>query len=124
MDCHTRLVQHPNSWCVQRFWTTAGIMRMFKPVFVLAAVLLCGCSSDRFRNGHGDVGQFILEKAIVSGATPIFTNAVLSASGHWRYFEDQQGVVIHMAPADYPAVESFLLQTLGQPKLGPKDTPS
>ena len=29
-----------------------------------------------------------------------------------------------MAPADYPALESFLIETFGQPKVEPKDTPS
>ena len=95
-----------------------------KSCFLVVLALLCGCASDRFRSGHGDLGQFILQRAIASGATPVSTNALLRVSRGWRYFEDADGVVIHLAPADYPALESFLIKTFGPPKVGPQDTPS
>jgi len=85
--------------------------------------LLCGCATDHFRSGHGDAGHFILQKAIAFGATPTTTNAALASTGGWRYFEDEQGAVVHMASLDYAALERFLLATFGQPKMGPKDTP-
>jgi hypothetical protein len=91
--------------------------------FILEVVLLCGCAADHFTSGHGDIGQFIVQKAVASGATALSTNAVLAVGGHWRYFDDEHGVVIRMAPAQYPAVELFLIQTFGQPKVGPRDTP-
>lgn len=100
-------------------------MKITKASFVLAVVTsLCGCATSRFKSGSGNVGTFILQRALVAGATPVFTNAALRVSGGWRYFEDQNGAAIRMAPADYPAVESFLVQTFGEPKVGPKDTPS
>jgi hypothetical protein len=81
-------------------------------------------AADQFKPGSGDVGRFILEKALAAGATPISTNEVLRVTEGWRYFQDDKGVVVHMAPVDYPALEFFLLHTFGQPKVGPKDTPS
>ena len=92
--------------------------------FLVALALLCGCASDHFRSGHGDVGQFILQKAVAAGAVPISTNEVLRVTKSWRYFQDDNGAVVHMAPVDYPALESFLIHTFGQPKVGPKDTPN
>ena len=85
--------------------------------------LLSGCASDHFRSVHGDVGQFILSKAVTFGGTPTATNAALSSVRGWRYFEDEHGAVVHMAPSDYPALEVFLLATFGEPRVGPKDTP-
>lgn len=98
-------------------------MRIHTFCILLAVVPLCGCASGHFKPGQGDVGQFILQKAVASGAEPILTNAVPSLAGHWRYFADEYGVVIRMLPERYPAVELFLIQTFGEPKVGPKDTP-
>ena len=89
-----------------------------KSCFLVALALLCGCASDHFRSGHGDVGQFILQKAVAAGAVPISTNEVLRVTKSWRYFQDDNGAVVHMAPVDYPALESFLIHTFGQPKVG------
>jgi len=101
-------------------------MRVYRSLTFIVVVLLCvsACGADQFKPGSGDVGKFILQKAIAAGATPFSTNGVLRVSGGWSYFEDEKGSVIHMAPADYPALESFLIETFGQPKVGPKDTPS
>jgi hypothetical protein len=101
-------------------------MRIYKSLTFIGAVLLCvsACGADQFKPGSGDIGKFILQKAIAAGATPVSTNGVLRVCGGWGYFEDEKGAVIHMAPADYPALESFLIETFGQPKVGPKDTPS
>jgi hypothetical protein len=101
-------------------------MKIYKSLLNFAAVLLCvsGCASGQFKSGSGDVGKFILQRAVAAEAAPVSTNALLRVTGGWRYFEDANGVVIHMAPGDYPALESFLIQTFGQPKVGPRDTPS
>jgi hypothetical protein len=101
-------------------------MPLYKFLGLFGAMLLCvsACRADQFKPGSGDIGKFILQKAIASGATPVSTNGVLRVSGGWRYFEDDKGVAVRMAPSDYQALESFLIQTFGQPKVGPKDTPS
>jgi catechol 2,3-dioxygenase-like lactoylglutathione lyase family enzyme len=84
---------------------------------------MCGCATDHFKSGSGDVGHFILQQAVASGANPVSSNAVSAVSGRWRYFEDGQGVVIRMGEAEYPSLESFLIQTFGTPMKGPNDTP-
>lgn len=104
----------------------SGAMKTYKSLILAAAVLLCmnACRVDKFKPGSGDIGRLILQKAVAAGATPVSTNVLLRLSGSWRYFEDDKGIVILMAPFDYPVLESFLIQTFGQPKLGPEDTPS
>jgi hypothetical protein len=97
-------------------------MRIHAFLFYLTIALICGCARDHFTVGNGDVGQFILQQAIVRGGTPITTNSLPVISGRWRYSEDKDGVVIRMSRAQYPAVEAFLRQTFGEPKLGPVDT--
>lgn len=101
-------------------------MQTCKSIILLGLLLLCvrAGAADQFKPGSGDVGKFLLEKALAAGATPISTNEVLRVTEAWRYFQDENGVVVHMAPVDYAALEFFLLHTFGQPKVGPKDTPS
>jgi hypothetical protein len=84
-------------------------------IFVLIG-LLCGCAQDQFSKGHGDVGHFIIQQADVRGGLSISTNGLPPISDRWRYFEDKQGVVTQMASDKYPAVESLLRQTFGEPK--------
>ena len=100
--------------------------RAVKPgvVFVAGLLLAFGCVTDNFRAGSGDVAPFIVQRAIAAGAKPVSISAVPNVSHHWRYFEDQNGVAIRMAPTDYPALEHFLLETFGTPRTGPEDTPN
>ena len=116
--------RHRPGTCKFSRYIPTSAMNSYKLWSLVAAALLWGCASDRFRSGDGEVGQFILQKAVAAGATPVSTNALLRVSRGWRYFEDADGVVIHLAPADYPALESFLIKTFGPPKVGPQDTPS
>jgi hypothetical protein len=96
-------------------------MRIHTSFFFLLSALLCGCSSDGFKSGSGDVGQFILQQAISRGGSPT-TNALPPLAGSWRYSEDTNGVVIHMSRDQYPAVEAFLRQSFGTPKIEPTQT--
>jgi hypothetical protein len=84
-------------------------------IFVLIG-LLCGCAQDHFTNGHDDVGQFIIQQADVRAGLSISTNGLPPISDRWRYSEDEQGVVIQTASDKYPAIESLLRQTFGEPK--------
>lgn len=97
-------------------------LRGLTSFFVLLAVLLCGCSSGYFTGGRGDAGQFILQQAVARGGSPITTNALPVISGRWRYSEDKDGVVIRLSREQYPAVEAFLRQAFGEPKMKPTDT--
>jgi hypothetical protein len=98
-------------------------MRVCTSLFILLAAFCCGCSSDHFIAGHGDVGEFILQQAVVHGGSPA-TNSLPILSDRWRYSEDKDGVVIQMAREKYPAVEAFLRQAFGEPTFGPTETSS
>ena len=50
------------------------------------------------------------------------TNDLPTFTGRWRFFEDQYGVVIRMSREQYPAVESLLRLSFGEPKFGPTET--
>lgn len=90
-------------------------------LLVLVATLFFGCAGDHFKTGRGDAGRFILEHAIARGVSPL-TNSLPSISGRWRYSEDKDGVVIRMSRQQYPAVEAFLRQSFGEPKIEPTET--
>ena len=96
-------------------------MRVSTPCFILLAGLLYGCSSDHFTAGDGDVGKFILQQAIARGGSPA-TNSLPVISGRWRYSADKDGVVIRMSREQYPAVEAFLRQAFGAPKMEPTES--
>ena len=98
----------------------SSVMQVRTTCSVFMAVFLCGCSSDHFTAGHGDVGQFILQQAIVCGGTPT-TNSLPVISGRWRYSDGKAIVVIQMSGEQYPAVEPFLRQAFGEPTVTADD---
>jgi hypothetical protein len=97
----------------QRLGSVMHIKTMF--VSVLIGVL-CGCSQDRFKKGSGDVGQFIIQQANIRGGLCLSTNGLPPILGRWSYSEDEQGIIIQTAPNQYPAIESLLRQTFGEPR--------
>jgi hypothetical protein len=84
-------------------------------LFVLLG-LLCGCARDHFTKGHGDVGRFIIQQTEVRVGLSLSTNGLPPVSDRWRYSADEQGVIIQMSADQYPAIESLLRQTFGEPK--------
>lgn len=94
-------------------------MRHCAQFFILAAVICCGCSSDHFKSGHGDVGLFILKHAVARGGNIVMTNSLPPVNVSWRYSEDTNGVVIQMSRKNYPEVKEFLHEAFGEPKFGP-----
>ena len=84
--------------------------------------LLCGCAHGHFTQGGGDVGQFIVQKAVAWGGHPIPTNALPAVKCRWRYSDDPDGLVIYLPRGEYPAIESFLGKAFGWPQFGPVDT--
>ena len=97
-------------------------MRTHPSLLLVLIGLSCGCASERFTKGHGDVGQFIIQQAVIRGGQPATTNGLPTISGRWRYSKDEYGVVIQMSRERYPAVASLLQEAFGEPKLGPADT--
>jgi hypothetical protein len=78
----------------------------------------------RFKAGTGDAGQFIVQQAVARGAQAISTTDLPVIPSAWRFGEDQYGVVVRLQRADGVAVERLLQQAFGEPKYGPKDTPT
>ncbi|HEU6448189.1 MAG TPA: hypothetical protein VFV23_07120 [Verrucomicrobiae bacterium] len=96
-------------------------MRISTTLFLGLAALVCGCSSEHFVTGHGNVGQFILQQAILRGGNPATTNDLPIIDTKWRYSTDKYGVVIRMPREEYPSIEKFLFQAFGKPGFGPTD---
>lgn len=97
-------------------WSALSGRRIQASLLFVLIICLGGCAPDHFSKGHGDVGQFILQQADVRGGLSISTNGLTPISDEWRYSTDDQGVVIQMAADKYPAIESLLRQTFGEPK--------
>jgi len=97
-------------------------MRTFIAFPLLLIGLFSGCAHEQFSRGRGDVGQFIVQQAAVRCGLTVSTNGLPPVGGRWKYSEDEHGVVIQMPRDQYPAVESLLRQTFGEPKFGPVDT--
>lgn len=96
---------------------------MRAPPFVAVLIgLLCGCASGHFTQGHGDVGHFIIQQAVIRGGHPVATNDLTPIGGPWQYYEDEHGVVIQMPRPQYPAVAAVLHQAFGEPRFGPTQT--
>jgi hypothetical protein len=103
---------------VAQLFSLGSIARMKICTPLLAFALLCGCAHQRFVAGHSDVGQFILQTAVQFGGVPATTNGLPPISDQWRYSEDSGGIIINLTHQDFPAVESFLHQSFGQPAGG------
>lgn len=83
---------------------------------------LCACTGQRFTRGRGEVGTFIIDRAVLYGGTPSSTNDLPVISETWCYREDADGVMIRLPRDKYAAVERFLQQAFGPPKFGPVAT--
>jgi hypothetical protein len=87
----------------------------------LMFLVFCGCATEPFTKAKGDVGQFILLKAVSYGGLPTATNGLPVVTSHWRYSEDSGGTQIYLPSEDYSRVELFLNQAFeGKPQFGPK----
>jgi|GEM_PF-6973946 hypothetical protein len=96
-------------------------MRIHILIFALVTVLFCGCATEHYTTGRGDVGHFILQQAISYGGSPTTTNGLPVVMSHWRYSEDVYGMQIYLPHSDYSSVEAFLNQAFaGKPQFGPE----
>lgn len=95
-------------------------------LLLLLAMFAYGCahqSESGFERGHGDLRQVILNEVRVRGGSPLLTSNLPRIPGVWRYFKDQNGIVIRLPRSSYPSVEAFLHAAFGEPRLHPKDSP-
>ena len=88
-------------------------MRITAVLFFSCVGLLVGCAHPHFSTGHGDAGQFMLQRAIDYGARPITTNGLPVLDGDWEYIEDKYGVGLLFSVSRYREVESFLTSAFG-----------
>lgn len=97
-------------------------MRIQLFILVLSVALSCGCTTEHYTSGRGDVGPFILQKAIGYGGRPTTTNGLPVIATHWRYLEDSSGFQIHMPRKVYQSAELFLSRAFaGQRHFGPSE---
>jgi hypothetical protein len=90
-------------------------MRIFASLIVCGLALLCGCSSERLTQGHGDAGQFILQHAIAYGGHPIATNSLPVVGDDWRYVQDEFGLGVQLPATQFQAAQTFLHSAFGPP---------
>ncbi|HXA44415.1 MAG TPA: hypothetical protein VNZ25_02820 [Candidatus Angelobacter sp.] len=81
----------------------------------------CGCETEHYTDGRGDVGQFILQQVVSYGGRPTTTNGLPVVMSSWSHSKDDNGMEIRFSPSDYDRVEMFLNQAFaGMPQYGPK----
>ena len=83
-------------------------MRIFTSL-VCGVGLVCGCSSEHYLAGRGDMGQFILEHAMAYGGHPVTTNGLPSIGGDWQYIQDKFGVGILLPVSQDQRAHDFLI---------------
>lgn len=70
---------------------------------------------ERRKRGTGDVGAYIVSKAISWGSTPC-TNGLFFVSEDWHFVENRDSVSIRMPSDRCDALEQFLQQSFGPPQ--------
>lgn len=100
-------------------------MNSLKELKLLFLAALCFCAHAeeemRFTKGQGDMGQFIIKKAVQCGARTVSTNDLPALKGEWNYSEDQYGVVLHLGRERFDEVLAFLRNSFGPPAHEPTD---
>jgi hypothetical protein len=94
---------------------SSNTMRIFASLIICSSLFLFGCSSERFTQGRGDAGQFILQHAIAYGGHPIATNNLPVVGGDWQYVQDEFGLGVQFPATQFEAVQSFLHSAFGPP---------
>jgi hypothetical protein len=91
---------------------------------ILAVLCFCAYAEEemRFTKGTGDMGQFIIQKALQCGAKTVSTNDLPPLKGDWKYSEDQYGVVFHLGRERFDEVLAFLGKSFGPPAHEPSDS--
>jgi|GEM_PF-1837118 len=91
-----------------------NFMSIWRHIVFIGLVTLCGCSTGKqYVRGNGDVGEFILQKAIMFGGHPIATNGLPRIQGRWKYIQDEYGVGILLSPWQDQPVNDFVHAAFG-----------
>ncbi|HWX20400.1 MAG TPA: hypothetical protein VN578_10920 [Candidatus Binatia bacterium] len=64
-------------------------------------------------SGHGDAGQFMLQRTVAYGGRPVSTNGLPSLGGEWSYIQDEHGVGLLFPLSSYTEVQAFLASAFG-----------
>ena len=88
-------------------------MRVTTSLFVCCLGLVLGCRHARYVEGHGDAGQFMLQRAIAYGARPVATNGLPVLGREWRYIQDEHGLGLLFPGSRYAEVQAFLTSVFG-----------
>ncbi len=84
-------------------------------LIVAGAMCLAGCVRVRWKEGNGDVGEFILREAVAAGARPKRTNDLPLVYTQWRYSGNWIELTREDFPKKIPALEEFLRLSFGTP---------
>src|SRR5260370_10770483 len=88
------------------------------PVLAVA-LLLVSCAPGYDLAGYdkhtGDLGSFILERALKFGAHPAQTNCLPQLTADWRSKDDANVLQFYVAGHHYARLESFVLSAFGPP---------
>jgi hypothetical protein len=85
-----------------------------KPKLLLCLALVCfaGCA-ERFSQGNGDAGQFMLQHVVAYGGAKWVTNDLPVLQGNWQFRQDKSGVVVRLPVVNYDAVRKFVSSAFG-----------
>src|SRR5437870_5792748 len=93
----------------------ADLNVMRRRTFILSLLALCGCRS--LRTEPGEFAQFFVTEVRARGGRTLPVDHLPAIPGHWRIDRDQFGFTVHLLGADFAAVDSFMSQILGEPKI-------
>jgi hypothetical protein len=88
---------------------------MRRRTFILSVLALVGCRSPR--TTKGDFAQFFVSEVRQRGGRTLGAASLPVIASHWKIERDQFGFQIHLTGAEFGAVDSFMTQVLGQPKI-------
>ena len=95
-------------------------MRVIAWLAAFGVLSLCACDrQQRYSQGHGDLGEFMLQRALSYGGRAVTTNGLPPLRGDWRYIEDEFGVGIVMPASNYESAERYLAAAFGPRPGGP-----
>jgi hypothetical protein len=89
-------------------------MRITTALLICCLGLVLGCGQAHYAKGHGDVGQFMLQRALAYGGRAVTTNGLPALGGEWKYIQDEHGVGLLFPASRYAEVEAFLTSAFGR----------
>jgi hypothetical protein len=88
--------------------------------FLLSLLGLAGCRSQQ--TSRDDFAQFFVSEVHGRGGRTLPVNRLPVIECRWTIERDEFGFQIHVFDAEFEAIDSFMSQVLGEPKIsGPED---